>query len=114
MSVEIGAIVWGVKDVARAVEFWSRALDYHLKYPAEEDWAILIPKNGGGMQMSLNKITSDKAKRHHIDLFTCDQEGEVERLLALGATRAQWEYPPDADFVVLHDPDGNPFCVVQK
>jgi hypothetical protein len=25
-----------------------------------------------------------------------------------------WKYPPDADFVVLEDPDGNLFCVVEK
>lgn len=112
--MEIGAIVWGVKNIERAVKFWSSALDYKLKYPASEDWAILIPKDGNGVQMSLNLITSDKAKRHHIDLFTDNQKEEAERLITLGATRAEWEYPPDADYVVLHDPDGNPFCVVQR
>ncbi len=38
---------------------------------------------------------------------------EVERLLALGATRVDWNYGPHADCVVLADPDGNTFCVVQ-
>jgi hypothetical protein len=47
--MEIGAIVWGVKDIKRAVQFWSQALDYRLKYPEEDDWAILIPKNGEGI-----------------------------------------------------------------
>jgi hypothetical protein len=112
--MEIGAIVWGVKDVGRAVEFWSQALDYRLKYPASDDWAILIPKNGNGVQLSLNKISSDKAKRHHMDLFTYHQKEEADRLITLGATKAKWDYPPDADYVVLHDPDGNPFCVVQR
>ena len=112
--VTIGAIVWGVKDVARAVEFWREALDYQLKYPMEEDWAILVPKTSQGIQLSINRITSPKAKRHHMDLFADDQQKEVERLLALGATRKQWNYPDDADYVVLQDPDGNPFCVVQK
>ncbi len=39
---------------------------------------------------------------------------EVKRLLALGATRTEWRYEPYADYVVLLDPDGIPFCVVQK
>ena len=111
--IEIGSIVWGVKDVPRAVEFWSAALHYELKYPAEEDWAILVPKSGEGIQLSINRITSPKAKRHHIDLFADDQKAEVERLLSLGATRKEWNYEPGADYVVLNDPDGNPFCVVQ-
>lgn len=112
--MEIGAIVWGVKNMKQAIAFWSQALHYRLKYPAEEDWAILVPQNGEGIQMSLNKVSSDKAKRHHIDLFADEKEAEVERLVALGATRAAWNYPPDADYTVLHDPDGNPFCVVQR
>ena len=70
----MGAIVWGVKNVRRAVDFWSRALNYRLKYPASDDWAILIPKDGEGIQLSISLVSSEKAKRHHIDLFTEDQE----------------------------------------
>lgn len=112
--IQIGSIVWGVKDVKRAVEFWSQALDYQLKYPASDDWAVLIPKNGPGIQLSLKLALSPKAKRHHMDLFTDNQKEEVERLLSLGATRAEWFYPAGSDYIVLQDPDGNPFCVVQK
>ena len=85
--LEIGSIVWGVHDISRAVKFWSAALDYQLKYPASDDWAILIPKNGNGIQLSLSKVSSPKARRHHMDLFTHNQKAEVERLLALGATK---------------------------
>jgi hypothetical protein len=42
-----------------------------------------------------------------------DQEAEAERLVQLGATRVDWDgYPDDPDFIVLADPDGNLFCVV--
>jgi len=36
----------------------------------------------------------------------------VGRLIALGAKRAEWTYPEDADFVVLADTEGNLFCVI--
>jgi hypothetical protein len=42
-----------------------------------------------------------------------DQAKEVERLLNLGATRVDWKYDDEVDYVVLADPDGNTFCVVQ-
>jgi len=112
--IEIGSVVWGVRDIARAVSFWSAALDYRLKYPASEDWAILVPREGPGTQLSLNLVSSPHARRHHIDLFADDQKAEVQRLIALGTSPAAWDYPADADYVVLHDPDGNPFCVVQR
>ena len=112
--LEIGAVVWGVRDLHRSIEFWSEALNYKLRREPDVDFAILIPKEGEGIQLSLNAaVTSDKPKRHHIDLFTRDQEKEVERLLKLGATRVDWKYEHDADYVVLADPDGNTFCVVQ-
>lgn len=112
--LEIGAVVWGVQDIPRSIDFWSKALNYRLKYPPSEDWAVLVPVQGVGIQLSLNKVSSPKARRHHLDLFTDNQQREVERLLALGATRKPWNYEEGADYVVLQDPDGNPFCVVQR
>jgi len=112
--LKIGAIVWGVRDLHRSVRFWSEALNYRLRQEPDVDFATLVPEDGEGVQLSLNAgVTSDKPKRHHLDLFAYDQTGEVERLLKLGATRVDWEYEPDADYVVLADPDGNTFCVVQ-
>jgi Glyoxalase-like domain len=46
--------------------------------------------------------------------WATDREAEVDRLLALGARRVDWRYPEGADYIVLADPDGNKFCVVQK
>lgn len=113
--LEIGAVVWGVRDLERSIRFWSEALNYQLRREPDVDFAILVPAGGEGVQLSLNAaVTSDKPKRHHMDLFTDDQAGEVERLLSLGATRADWTYEPGADYVVLADPDGNTFCVVQR
>lgn len=85
--LEIGAVVWGVRDIPRSVAFWSAALHYRLKYPASDDWAVLVPEDGDGVQLSLSKVSSPRARRHHLDLFTEDQRAEVERLLALGATK---------------------------
>lgn len=113
MMVKIGAIVWGVLDLRRSIAFWSAALDYTLAREPDVDFAILVPRDGMGVQLSLNKVTSDKARRHHMDLFTADQAGDVERLLTLGANRVDWDYESGADYIVLADPDGNTFCVIQ-
>ncbi len=58
--IEIGAIVWGVQDIARAVQFWSAALHYKLKGAPSADWAILIPVEGDGVQISLSKVSPRK------------------------------------------------------
>ena len=42
-----------------------------------------------------------------------EQEAEAGRLVSLGASRVDWDScPDDPDFVVLADPDGNRFCIV--
>jgi catechol 2,3-dioxygenase-like lactoylglutathione lyase family enzyme len=113
--LKIGSTVLGVQDVPRAIEFWCAVLDYVPKREPDVDWAILVPREGTGAQLAISIVSSaaDDHQRHHLDLYASDQEAEVERLLALGAMRYVWRYPPDADYVVLADPDGNRFCVVQ-
>jgi hypothetical protein len=49
----------------------------------------------------------------HLDLYTDDQRGEVQRLIEIGASRYPRRYSPNEDFIVLEDPDSNRFCVVQ-
>ena len=41
-------------------------------------------------------------------------KSEVERLISIGAREYSWRYPENADYIVLQDPDGNLFCVVEK
>jgi catechol 2,3-dioxygenase-like lactoylglutathione lyase family enzyme len=112
----IGSIVWGVRDVPRAIAFWSAALDYRPLRKPSPDWAIRVPRSGAGPQFAITVVTSqaEDHQRHHLDLYATDARAEVDRLLGLGAKRIDWRYPAGADYVVLADPDGNTFCVVEK
>ncbi len=66
--------------------------------------------------MAITIVSSDAEthQRHHLDLYAPDKRTEVERLVELGAQRIDWKYPTGADYVVLADPDGNRFCIVEK
>jgi hypothetical protein len=115
-TFRIGSIVVNVGDVPRAMAFWAAALDYEPRYAPEPDWVILQPRDGVGPNLSLNLGESrpDAFPHIHLDLYAHDQTAEVERLVGLGARRVQdWPYPDEEhDFVVLEDPDGNRFCVI--
>ena len=108
MAVRAEAVVLNVGDARRAAEFWTRALAYQAEADAPD---FLVPPDGQGVRIHL-----DESDRTHLDLWvdrtTSDLETEVERLIALGAKRAEWRYPEDADFVVLADTEGNLFCVI--
>lgn len=100
------------------MRFWCEALGYVRRSRGQDDtFVVLAPKSGIGPNISvtLSESPLEARPRVHLDLYTDDQDGEVERLVTLGAGRVEWhDYPDDADFVVLADTEGNRFCVVDK
>jgi len=113
--LRVGSIVLRVDDLQRQVAFWSAALHYEVRRGEDDDFVLLRPKDGVGPNVSLDRVhsTVHVPPRIHLDLYTKDQAGEVERLRSLGATDVHWDKrPPDADYVILADPEGNRFCVV--
>jgi catechol 2,3-dioxygenase-like lactoylglutathione lyase family enzyme len=113
--LRVGSIVVRVDDLERQTKFWEAALDYVRRPNASDDFVLLRPRDGVGPNLSLDRVHSkvQVPPRIHLDLYTEAQAGEVERLIALGATHVHWDKrPPDADYVILADPEGNRFCVV--
>lgn len=115
--LRVGSIVLRVDDLRRQIDFWSAALDYVPRDGDEagSDFVVLRPRGGTGPNLSLDRARSQAhvPPRIHLDLYTDDQAREVERLVALGATEVHWDKrPPDADYVILADPEGNRFCIV--
>ncbi|HEX4490062.1 MAG TPA: VOC family protein [Acidimicrobiia bacterium] len=97
--------------------FWSAALDWPLVWDQDDETAIRAPDGTGPMiTWGGGELRPKPAKnRQHLHLAPTgdsDQAAEVERLLALGATRGGIG-EGRADRVVLLDPDDNEFCVLR-
>jgi catechol 2,3-dioxygenase-like lactoylglutathione lyase family enzyme len=118
--LRMGTVVVGVDDLPRAVAFWTTALGFVPRDAVQpgDDFVFLVPPDGAGLRLGLmtSETPVQEHPRIHLDLYAgdaADQAAEVERLVGLGATRVDWDrYPEDPDFVVLADPDGNRFCVI--
>ena len=115
-NIRVGSVVIRVEDVVRQKAFWMAALDYVPREgDNDDDFALLRPRDGNGPNISLDKWPAplQVPPKIHLDLYAEDQAAEVKRLIGLGATEVHWErMPPDADFVILADPEGNRFCVI--
>lgn len=111
-KARVGSIVIDVKDFGRMVTFWQEALGYRPRSsPASgDDFTVLKDPSGRGPNMSIDAMEPLRGKIH-LDLYTDDPDGEIARLLQLGATVFS-EREPGEDFTVLADPEGNLFCVV--
>ncbi|MFG2326074.1 VOC family protein [Streptomyces sp. NPDC048568] len=117
--LRLGVPVIGVTDVPRAEEFWTAALGLVATDEwRSATWRTLNHADGSGRALGLMRSESpaEPRPRVHLDLYTDsaeEQRAEVLRLVGLGAREVDWDrYPPAPDFVVLADPDGNVFCVV--
>ena len=115
MGLYVGSTVINSADLERAIVFWTAALDYVVR-DSDPTFAVLTDPKRRWSNLSLQHSDEPKRGRNrvHLDLYTTDRDGEVARLEGLGATRVPWEYEAGDDHVVMADPDGNEFCVVQS
>jgi hypothetical protein len=100
------------KDPVLLGRWWREALDWVVVDDATDVFEIRPAPNQlpGLLFVRVPEIKAGK-NRLHLDFRPEDRDLEVDRLLALGATRidiGQGEQP----WVVLADPEGNEFCVL--
>ncbi len=121
MACRLSEIVIDCQDVEKVGSFWAEVLGYQVSDTSDgpEDWYRELSGPPGAGPTVLVVRTPDGPKtvknRVHLDVNATDrdQDAEVERILALGATRVdigQGEQP----WVVLADPEGNELCVLRS
>ncbi len=113
-------IVIDAADPSRLAAFWATALGWEV-VSDESDEAAVAPAGfsypgPAALPLVFVPVTDPKTgkNRVHLDLSTTSDEhqaAEVERLLALGAARADIGQG-DVPWEVLADPEGNEFCVL--
>jgi predicted enzyme related to lactoylglutathione lyase len=107
-------------DHKRLGEFWAQVLGYRILETLDgpEDFYVEIAgPTGAGPTLLMIRTPDAKTSKNrlHIDVNATDisQDAEVERILALGATRVDIGQG-EQTWVVLADPEGNEFCVLRE
>jgi hypothetical protein len=121
MACRFSELVLDSRDPEALAAFWAAVLDYRV-LGRDGDGAVEIgPEAGfGGAAPTLvfapvPDPTPGKV-RLHIDLSATDreQDEELDRLLGLGASRADVGQQGDEGWHVLADPEGNQFCLLKR
>jgi hypothetical protein len=121
MACRFSELVIDSRDPERLARWWAAVLDYE-ELSRDEDGAIEIgpPEGFGGAAPTLvfapvAEPTAGK-RRLHIDLNPTDrdQDAELQRLLDLGAVRADVGQTGAENWHVLADPEGNEFCLLRR
>ena len=97
-------------------DWWADALDWPVTHLADES-TVAPPDGAPGLELTFVPVDDPRVEpnRVHLDLASAtraDQEATVTRLTSSGA-RAADVGQGDVPWVVLADPDGNEFCVLE-
>lgn len=106
------SVVIDCTDLEREVSFWQAVLGYERVYEADDE-VVLASDAETEPGLVFVKVPDPKTgkNRVHIDLAPDEQDAEVERLIGLGATRADIGQH-DVPWVVLRSPEGHELCVL--
>jgi hypothetical protein len=111
MALRIETVTVDAAEPRALALFWAKALQVDDPHADGDDWVVTAGPT------TLLFLVDDNPKtvknRLHLDLRPDDQQQEVDRLLALGATFADIGQG-EQTWVVLADPEGNEFCILRN
>ena len=130
MALRWYSVIVDCRDVAAQARWWAEALDWQIIYEAPDEQGVVprwaseerlraTPWNEVPPGLVFVPVPEGKQvkNRLHLDLaphVSDDREAEIERLLAMGATRVDVGQGEDVTWEVLADPEGNEFCVLSS
>ncbi|MCU1538715.1 MAG: hypothetical protein JWP82_3066 [Humibacillus sp.] len=112
MGLEWEQVIIHAADPAALGRWWAEALGWVVVYTSADEFEIRPhAERLPGLDFVRHEGVRTGKSRLHLDFRPDDQAAEVERLLGLGARRADIGQG-DAAWMVLTDPEGNEFCVL--
>ena len=117
MSLQLVSLCVDASDPLRLARFWAEALAWDVD--DEGDGLVaLVPTDGTRFEILFLPVPEKKTGKNpiHLDLTTSsidDQRRSVAKLIELGARHIDVGQSPEDSHVVLADPEGNEFCLIE-
>ncbi|OLT47956.1 hypothetical protein BJF85_13720 [Saccharomonospora sp. CUA-673] len=113
MGITWEALTIDARDPRSLAQWWATTLGWRLMDPVPGGVEVQDPTQAAPSLFFVH-VGDDKTTKNrlHLDLSAGDQPSVIEDLLARGASRASVGQPDDAEHVVLRDPEGNEFCLL--
>ncbi|HEY3926662.1 MAG TPA: VOC family protein [Acidothermaceae bacterium] len=116
MTAYLAALCFDANEPLLVARFWGGVLGWEMADDAEAG-VELVPTDDTGFRLRFLPTQGQKAVQNymHLDLTSnlTPQQETVERALQLGAQHIDIGQRPDEGHVVLADPEGNEFCVIE-
>jgi predicted enzyme related to lactoylglutathione lyase len=109
----LSAVVIDSADPAALAAFYGKLTGLDVTY-SDDTYVVL---GDGPVKLGFQKVEGyespgwpDPAKHSHLDFTVADIEPAAKEVVALGASRPDFQ-PGGDSWVVLTDPEGHPFCL---
>lgn len=117
MTVQLVALAFDALAPIELAQFWAHALRWNIR-EAEGVGVAPVPTDATSFHLLFRPVAGEKVGRNaiHFDLTSSsaeDQHKTVAELLAIGARHIDIGQRPDDTHVVLADPEGNEFCIIE-
>jgi predicted enzyme related to lactoylglutathione lyase len=117
MTCQLLALCFDANDPPRLARFWAGVLGWEMAHDPQ-DGMTLLPGDDTGFRIRFLPAQQQKAglNQMHLHLTSTsldDQQQTVARSLGLGAGHFDVGQRPEEGHVVLADPEGNEFCVIE-
>lgn len=117
MTLQLVSLCVDANDPLRLARFWADALDWEIEDETQEEIG-LVPTDDTRFRFLFLPVPDKKVGKNpiHLDLTSTsidDQKKTVGRLIELGARHIDVGQGPDERHIVLADPEGNEFCVIE-
>ncbi|MFC4030072.1 VOC family protein [Streptomyces polygonati] len=118
MACHLFAVCFDASRPVLLAEFWSGLLGWKPADDPRDGAVALVPNDDTGFRIRFLPAQERKTgqNRMHFDLTStslADQRRTVARALDLGARHTDVGQRPEEGHVVLADPEGNEFCVIE-
>lgn len=117
MTCRLVALCLDADDPVRMARFWAGVLGQEMAEDLQ-DGIALLPGDDTGFRLRFLLAQQQKAGQNHWHFHLTstsleDQQQTVARSLDLGARHIDIGQRPEEGHVVIADPDGNEFCVIE-
>lgn len=111
----VDSLTFDCRDPRKVATFWAAVLGYEV-VELDEEGADIRDPNGVGWRVIFLVVPEGKSvkNRLHLDLRPGgSMADELERVMALGATRHRYVAEEGSFWTVMLDPEGNEFCILR-
>ena len=117
MRLRVGNVAVDCDDVLKVARFWSSALERPLDAGGGPEFASIGGDDADRVEPAwyFQKVPEPKAAKNRVHLDFVDPDPDaVDRLVSCGASVVARHAIGSHRWTVLHDPEGNEFCVAAR